>query len=138
MFFAEGEEKEFPEEIRVNINRLESKDKEIYDLNKKNRDINLEVINFVIDSLNLFLKYEDKLSLKQKDLMTEAIGNIPITFFILDKLRIKKNIKEIVNLLVDIIDANANLHINRTELIKEVLKKLINEKVRLEKSGNAK
>jgi hypothetical protein len=135
MFFAEGEEKEFPEEIRVNINRLESKDKEIYDLNKKNRDINLEVINFVIDSLNLFLKYEDKLSLKQKDLMTEAIGNIPITFFILDKLRIKKNVKDIINPLVDIIDAHANLHINRIKLIKDVLEELIDEKVRLEKDG---
>lgn len=35
MFFAEGEEKEFPEEIQKEISKLESKDKKIYELNKK-------------------------------------------------------------------------------------------------------
>jgi len=124
MFFAEKEEKEFPEEIKKEIDRLESKDREIYELNEKNKDINLEVINFVIDSLNLFLKYKDKLNKKQQDLMTEAIGNIPVTFFIIDKLKVKVDVKKSINLLIDIVDAHANLHINREKLILKVLKDL--------------
>lgn len=35
MFFAERKETEFPEEIKVEMDRLESKDKDIYELNKK-------------------------------------------------------------------------------------------------------
>jgi len=124
MFFAEEEEKEFPEEIKIEIYRLESKDREIYELNKENKNIDLEVINFVLDGLNLFLKYNEKLNEKQKNLMTESLGNIPLTFFILDKLKVKKEIKESINPLVDIVDAHANLHINREKLIKDVLKKL--------------
>jgi len=124
MFFAEEEEKEFPEEIKVEIYRLESKDREIYELNKENKNIDLEIIRFVTDALNLFLKYNERLNKKQRSLMTEAIGNIPITFFILDKLKVKKEIKEAINPLIDIVDAHANLHINRKKLILEVLRNL--------------
>jgi len=126
MFFAEKEEKEFSEEIRKEIDKLESKDREIYESNKKNKNIDIEVINFVIDSLNLFLKCKDKLNKKQRDLMTEAIGNIPITFFILDKLKVKEDIKKTINPLVDIVDAHANLHISREKLILKVLNDLRN------------
>lgn len=134
MFFAENEEKEFPEEIRKEINNLESKDREIYELNKKNKNIDIKVIHFVINALNLFLKYNDKLDKKQKNLMTEAIGNIPITFFILDKLKTNKRIKEVVNPLVDIVDSHSNLHIDREKLILEVLKDLRNLQKSIEKA----
>lgn len=124
MFFAEGEIEKFPEEIKKKIYDLESKDKEIYYLNKDKKEIDLEVINFTIDSLRLFLEYEKKLNSEQKDLMTEAIGNIPITFFILDNLKVRKEIEETMNPLIDIIDAPSNLHINRKRLIIKILKKL--------------
>ncbi len=124
MFFAEGEEKEFPEDIKSEIHRLESKDREIYELNQKKKNIDSEVIDFVIESLEVFLKYEKELNKKQKDLMTGAIGDIPITFFILDKLKVKKEIKEAIGPLVDIYDSHCNLHINREKLIWKVLNKL--------------
>lgn len=124
MFFAEKEEDNFPEEIKEKIYNLESRDKEIYHLNKEGRNIDLDVVNFVIDSLKLFLKYEKKLNKEQKKLMTEAIGNIPITFFTLDNLKVNKKIEDIIDPLIDIVDAHANLHIDRKELILEVLKKL--------------
>ncbi len=124
MFFAEGEIEKFPKEIKKKIYDLEIKDKEIYHLDKKGKNVNLKVIDFTINSLSLFLKYERELNKEQKNLMTEAIGNIPITFFILDNLKIDKKIKEIINPLTDIIDAHASLHINRKKLVTTVLKRL--------------
>jgi len=124
MFFAEGEEKEFPKEIRKEIDKLESKDKEIYYLNKERKKVDLEMVNFTINSLNLFLKNEKNFDDKQKNLMTEAIGNIPITFFILDKFKVDRKIEETIKQLIDIVDAHANLHIDRRELILNVLKNL--------------
>jgi len=124
MFFAEGEIEKFPKEIIKKIYNLEAKDKKIYHLNKEGKNINLEVINFTIDSLKLFLEYEKKLNKEQKNLMTEAIGNIPITFFTLDNLKVDKKIEDTISLLIDIIDAHANLHIKREKLILGVLNKL--------------
>ena len=65
---------------------------------------------------------------KQNNLMTEAIGIIPITFFTLDNLKVNKKIEETIDPLIDIVDAHANLHINRKKLILEVLAKLENLK----------
>ncbi len=126
MFFAEGEEKEFPEEIKEEIYQLESEDKEIYKLNKADEGINSRVILFVLSALNLFLKWRKILNEKQEDLMTEALGNISITFFILDKLKVKENVKKAINSLVDIINAHSNLHVNRERLIKRVYSELKN------------
>ena len=56
--------------------------------------------------------------------MTEAIGKIPVTFFALDNLKAGKRVKEAINPLIDIIDAHANLHINRKKLISAVLEDL--------------
>ena len=99
MFFAEGEIGKFSEEIREKIDDLMINDKEIYQLNKRKKDINLEVIEFTINSIKLFLEYEKKLSNEQKNAMTEAIGNIPVTFFILDKLKVNKKINKWRNTL---------------------------------------
>ncbi|MFH1310926.1 MAG: hypothetical protein ABIH65_00790 [Nanoarchaeota archaeon] len=131
MFFAEKEEERFPKEIRKKIYDLKAKDKEIYHLSKEGENINLNLINFTINSLSLFLEYEKRLNNEQKNLMTEAIGNIPITFFILDNLKVDKKIEETINPLINIADAPpANLHINRKKLIIEVLHKL--EKIKNE------
>ena len=54
MFFAEKEEEKFSKKIRGEICRLESKDKEIYWLNKDGKNVDLRIIDFVMDSLNLF------------------------------------------------------------------------------------
>ncbi|MBU1129138.1 MAG: hypothetical protein KJ949_00740 [Nanoarchaeota archaeon] len=124
MFFAEKEEDKFSEEIKEKIYNLEAKDKEIYYLNKEGKEIDLEVVDFVINSLNMFLKYEKTLNNEQKNLMTEAIGNIPMTFFVLDNLKVNKKIEETIDFLLDIIDAHANLHIDRKILIQETLQKL--------------
>jgi len=124
MFFAEKEEEKFSKKIRGEICRLESKDKEIYWLNKDGKNVDLRIIDFVMDSLNLFLKNEKLLDNEQKKLMTEAIGKIPVTFFALDNLKAGKRVKEAINPLIDIIDAHANLHINRKKLISAVLEDL--------------
>ena len=68
-----------------------------------------------------------------KDDLTEGIGAIPVTFFDADNLKVSEDIEETIELLRDIIDAHANLHINREELIKDVLKKLEGLKEKYEK-----
>lgn len=56
--------------------------------------------------------------------MTEAIGNIPITFFIIDELKVKEETKEIISQLIDIESSRGNLHIDREKLILKVFKEL--------------
>lgn len=124
MFFAEGEKEKFPKEIKRRISLLEGKDKKIYLLNKNNKKVDTEIIDFVMDSIHLFLENEKKLNPKQKELMIEAIGNIPITFFVLDNLKVKKEVKETIKPLVDIIDSASNLQIDRKKLILKVLENL--------------
>ena len=123
MFFAKGEIEKLPHNLRKNINRLDIRYQLICYLNDEKKDINRKIIDFTIDSLNLSLKYYDRINKKIRNIMTEAVGNIPMTLD-LDNIKISKEIEETINPLIDIIDAHACLEINRKELIKEILKKL--------------
>lgn len=136
MFFLELIYKELPKEMKSKIDDLYIKDKKIFEKNKEGKNIDLDVINFTINSLTIFLNYNKKVNKKIRDDLTEGIGAIPITFFDADNLKVSKDIEETIELLRDIIDAHTNLHINREELIKDVLKKLQKLKEKYSKKNN--
>jgi hypothetical protein len=124
MFFAEGEFERLPKELQKELDKLYLEDRVIYEKNKRKEDVNKEVINFTIGSLKLYLKWHEKVKKDVRDLMSEAVGDIPLTFFVLDELKINKEVERTIDPLLDIIDAHACKWINREELIKNVLKKL--------------
>ena len=136
MFFLELIYKKLPKGMRNRLDNLYIKDKEIFEKNKKGKNINLDVINFTIDSLTLFLYYNKKVNKEIKEDLTEGVGAIPITFFDADNLKVNRKIEETIELLRDIIDAHANLHINREKLIKDVLEKLQKLKEKYEKNAS--
>ena len=123
MFFLELVYKQLPQEMRNKLDSLYIKDREIFKKNKEGKNIDLDVINFMINALTIFLDYNKKVNKKIRDDLTEGIGAIPITFFDADDLKVSKDIEETTEFLRDIIDAHANLHINREKLIRDVLKK---------------
>jgi len=124
MFFAEGEEKKLPEKLKEELNRLDIRYQLICYFDDNGENIDRKIIDYVIDSLNLSLKYYDKVGKRVRDLITGAIGNIPLTLD-LDKLNLNRKIREIIAPLIDIIDAHACKDINRKKLIISILKKLV-------------
>ncbi|MEK6897151.1 MAG: hypothetical protein AABW93_01325 [Nanoarchaeota archaeon] len=124
MFFAEGEFEQLPERIKKDIVKFKKIDKIIYEENKKGKNVDKLIIKYTISSIEFYLKYDNELNKKTRNILLGGIGNIPITFFILDKIKIKKELKETISPLIDIVDSHANLHINRKKLILNVLRKL--------------
>ena len=124
MFFAEGEFEQLPERIKKDIVKFKKIDKIIYEENKKGKNVDKLIIKYTISSIEFYLKYDNELNKKTRNILLGGIGNIPITFFILDKIKIKKELKETISPLIDIVDSHANLHINRKKLILNFLRKL--------------
>ena len=123
MFFAKGETEKLPKELQKKLNKLDIRYQLICYFNDKKKNINRKIIDYIIDSLGLSLKYYDKIRTDIRDLMTGAVGNIPLTLD-LDNIKLSKKIKDILHPLIDIIDYQSNLHINRKKLIVKVLKNL--------------
>ena len=123
MFFAKGETEKLPEELQKKLNKLDIRYQLICYLNDENKNINRKIIDYIIDSLELSLKYYDKIRTDIRDLITGAVGNIPLTLD-LDNIKLPRKIKDILHPLIDIIDYQSNLHIDRKRLIVDVLKNL--------------
>ena len=124
MFFLELIWKELPRELKTKIEKLYLKDKEIFRKNKEGKNVDLDVIDFSIQSLTIFFEYYKKVNKRIKDSLTEGIGAIPIVFFCNDNLKVSKEIEETLDPLIDIMNSHANLYINREKFIRETLKKL--------------
>jgi len=129
MFFAEGEYEKFPLVIKRKINELHLLDRHIYETNRKGRDINRLVIDYVILSLRIFLNFYDKLKQPLKGYMEDAIANIPVTFA-LDKLKIDKQVKDSIKPLLDITGTCAFRKLKKKEIAKETLKRLERLRIR--------
>jgi hypothetical protein len=123
MFFAEGEIEKLPEKLQEELELFYKKYEYLHDLYDNKRDINKEMIECIILSLRIYLKWGKKSKKEVRDLMSGAVGNIPITLD-LDNIKLSKKVEEIINPLIDIIDSHANLHINREKLTLEVLNEL--------------
>jgi len=123
MFFAKGQLKILPKTLQKELELFYEKYEKVHESYDKEKKIDIEMIGCVIYSLNLYLKWEKKVNKNVRDLMSEAIGEIPIMIMI-DKIKLSKEIEEIINPLIDIDVSHANLHINRKKLILDVLRKL--------------
>ncbi len=123
MFFAKGELEKLPKGLQKELGLFYIKYEQLHDLYDDGKDINREMIRCIISSLRIYLKWEKKSEKETRDLMSGAVGNIPLTLD-LDNIKFSKIFGETINPLIDIIDVHANLHINRKKLILEVLAKL--------------
>ena len=123
MFFSNGEEEKLPKGLQKELELFYIEYEKLHDLYDEGKDITKEMIECIISSLRIYLKWEKKSEKKIRDLMSEAVGEIPIMIMI-DKIKLSKEVEKIIKPLVDIDVSNSNLHINRKKLILEVLKKL--------------
>lgn len=135
MFFAEGEFEKLSSELQKELGLFYIKYEQLHDLYDERKDITKEMIECITSSLRIYLEWEKKSEKKVRDLMGEAVGNIPITLD-LDNIELPKNVEEVINPLIDIIDAHANLHIDRKELIKSVLNNLYKLKEKMVDNNN--
>jgi len=133
MFLAEREYNKLPSKIKKEINLLHLKDRLIYEANKKNKNINFAVIDYVINSIYVYLRYHKKVNKKIRSILEESLGQIPITFFDLDRLKVDKEVIEKINPLLDTINSHALKTLNRESIIKSVLRNLIKLKGKYKK-----
>ena len=129
MFTCEGDSEKLPKELNKRIDELCKEYEKAHDKYDKGGKIDKEIIAFTIKSLKLFLKYESKVGKEVRDIMSEAVGNIPVTFD-LDEIKFSKEIEEIVDPLIDILDAHACKWINRKKFVEKTLKRLQNLKLK--------
>lgn len=123
MFTSQGDSERLPDCINKELDSLNERYVQIVKYFERGGNIDQKIIGFTIDSLKLFLEYNKTSKKDVKDLLSEAVGNIPLTFD-LDNLKLSKNVKEIIGPLIDIIDAHACKWINREKFVQEVLRKL--------------
>jgi len=122
MILAEGEYEKLPEKIKREINLLHLKDRLIYEAKKNHQDINLLVIEYVIDSITTYFKFSRKVDKKIKNLLQQSLARIPITFFLVDKLKVKKKIKKEIETLFNIVPFAIS---ENEKIIKSTFKRLM-------------
>lgn len=124
MFFVEGRYEKLPKKVKKEVNKLHLLDRYIFESYQKGKRVDRLVIDYVISSLKIFLRFYDELKQPFKEYIEEAVGEIPITFFEIDKLNVSKKIEDTIDPLIDMADSQALKEINRKNLSKKILKKL--------------
>lgn len=120
MFFSEGEIKKLPRLLQQELELFYQKYEKSHQMYDGGIEFSKELIKSIIFSLELYFKWENKVNKKIKNIMEEAVGNIPLTIE-LDKIELTKKLSDIINPLIDIIDSNACLEIDRKKFIKKTL-----------------
>ena len=114
---------EYPERLCYklkNLNKLYLKISK-----KESSTIKIELIDFVISSLEIFIEFYDSLTISSKKHLEEEIGEIIISLLYIDNLTVDKETKEILGNLVDLADSHALVNLNKKCLVKNTLGELI-------------
>ena len=74
MFFANFRYEILPKKLKERINDLHFLDREIFELNKNNKKVNLLIINYTILSFEIFFEFKNKVSPKIRQYIEEALG----------------------------------------------------------------
>ena len=123
MFFSEGEIEKLPKRLQEELELFYNEYEKGHDLYDERKKADEQITKAIIKSLEIYLEWYKKIDKKTKDIMGEAVGEIPIMIMI-DKIKLSKELKGIIGPLVDISSSHANSHIDRTKLIQETLQKL--------------
>ncbi len=124
MFFVEGRYEKLPKKVKKEVNKLHLLDRYIFESYQKGKRVDRLVIDYVVSSLKIFLRFYDELKRPLKKYMEEAVGEIPITFFTIDNLKVDEEIEESVDPLIDMADSQALKELDRKDLAKKTLKRL--------------
>ena len=123
MFFPAGTLEKLPKGLQRDLEIFYKEYKQASDLFEEGKKADKQMADAVIKSLEIYLKWFKKVDKKTRDLIGEGVGEIPV-MMIVDKIKLSKELDEIVGPLMDIDVSGACKKIDREKFIRETLEKL--------------